>query len=71
MFIHLNVHSQTSPMRGTAPSEALLDRAQALGMTHLALTDVNGLWGFIRFVQHAEREGVKAICGAHVLLGGG
>ncbi|MCH7851987.1 MAG: DNA polymerase III subunit alpha [Candidatus Marinimicrobia bacterium] len=71
MFIHLNVHSQTSPMRGTAPSEALLDRAQALGMTHLALTDVNGLWGFIRFVQHAERVGVKAICGAHVLLGGG
>ena len=71
MFIHLNVHSQTSPMRGTAPSEALLDRARALGMTHLALTDVNGLWGFIRFVQHAERVGLKAICGAHVLLGGG
>ncbi|MEE9465504.1 MAG: PHP domain-containing protein, partial [Candidatus Neomarinimicrobiota bacterium] len=71
MFTHLNVHSQTSPMRGTAPGEALLDRARAMGMTHLALTDVNGLWGFIRFVQHARQVGIQAICGAHVLLNAG
>jgi len=40
-------------------------------MTHLALTDVNGLWGFVRFTQMARRAGLHPICGAHVLTGGG
>ena len=71
MFAHLNVHAQTSPMRGTAPIEALVDRAVELGQTHLALTDVNGVWGFVRFTQAAARAGIKAICGAHILVGGG
>ncbi|MQY62776.1 MAG: PHP domain-containing protein, partial [Calditrichaeota bacterium] len=70
MFCHLNVHSHASPMRGTAPMEALVDRAGSLGMTCLALTDVNGLWGFVRFIQLARRAGLQPICGAHVLLGG-
>ncbi len=69
MFCHLNVHSHASPMRGTAPIEALVKRARSLGMTHLALTEVNGLWGFVRFTRLARQAGLKPICGAHVLLG--
>ncbi len=68
MFCHLNVHSHYSPMRGTAPAEALVDRAARLGMTHLATTEVNGLWGFVRFTQLARQAGLHPICGAHVLL---
>ncbi len=70
MFCHLNVHSHYSPLRGTAPVEALVDRARKLGMTHLALTEVNGLWGFVRFTQLAQKAGLHPICGAHLLLGG-
>jgi error-prone DNA polymerase len=69
MFCHLNVHSYYSPLRGTAPVETLVERAGSLGMTHLALTEVNGLWGFVRFAQLARETGVQPICGAHVLLG--
>ncbi|UCH63901.1 MAG: DNA polymerase III subunit alpha [Fidelibacterota bacterium] len=70
MFCHLNVHSHASPMRGTVPIEALVDRARELGMSHLALTDVNGLWGFVRFTQLAHQAGLQPVCGTHVLLGG-
>ncbi|MFB0516239.1 MAG: DNA polymerase III subunit alpha [Candidatus Neomarinimicrobiota bacterium] len=68
MFCHLNVHSHYSPLRGTAPVEALVERARSLGMTHLALTEVNGLWGFVRFTQLARQASLQPICGAHVLL---
>ncbi len=44
-------------MRGTASLEALLERAQRLKMSHLAVTEVNGLWGFINFVRLAGAAG--------------
>ena len=69
MFCHLNVHSHYSPMRGIAPIEGIVDQARALDMTHMALTEVNGLWGFINFARIAQQRGVQAICGAHVLIG--
>ena len=56
-------------MRGTASLEALLERAQRLKMTHLAVTEVNGLWGFINFVRLAGAAGIQPICGSHILVG--
>lgn len=69
MFCHLNVHSHSSRMQGTAPIAALVDRAKAYGMTQLALTEVNGLWGFINFTRIAKQTGIQAICGSHILTG--
>ncbi len=68
MFVHLNTHSVFSPMRGTATQQALLSAARKAKMDFLALTEVNGLWGFIRFVQHARAAGIKPIAGANLLL---
>lgn len=70
MFIHLNVHSQFSPMRGTASQQALISAARKQHMSHLALTEVNGLWGFIRFVQHCHAANIAAIAGANVITAG-
>ena len=67
MFIHLNVHSNFSQMRGTATQQSLLTQTKKLGMQHLALTETNGLWGFIRFVQHAKAAGVKSIAGVNII----
>jgi DNA polymerase III alpha subunit len=61
MFTHLNVHSHYSRMSGTASQPALLTAARNQGMNHLALTETNGLWGFIRFVQHARAAEIKRI----------
>jgi len=67
MFVHLNTHSTYSKMRGTASPQALLAQAKAAHQTHLALTEVNGLWGFIRFVQWARENNIKPIAGTNLL----
>src|SRR4030065_2245148 len=67
MFSHLNVHSTYSKMSGTASPQALIEQARACRMSHLALTEVNGLWGFIRFVQQARDNGILPIAGANVI----
>jgi len=67
MFVHLNTHSTYSKMRGTASPQALLTQAKAAHQTHLALTEVNGLWGFIRFVQWAREVGIQPIAATNLL----
>ena len=54
-------------MRGTASLQELLARAKAYGQKYLALTEVNGLWGFIRFVQFAKEADIKPIAGTNIL----
>ena len=54
-------------MWGTVSQEALVARAAELGMPSLALTEVNGLWGFVRFVEEAEHAGVKPIAGTNII----
>ncbi len=66
-FVHLHVHSQYSLMRGTAGLEALCRRVRELGMDTVALTDTNGLYGLVFFLQIAEETGVRPIIGAEVV----
>jgi error-prone DNA polymerase len=70
-FVHLHVHSQYSFLDGASSLERLLEKAGALGMPALALTDHNRLTGAIRFYEKARALGVKPIIGAEVELDGG
>ena len=54
-------------MRGTIPLMKLITRTKRLHMSHIALTEVNGLWGFIRFVQLAKEQGIKPIAGTNLI----
>ena len=36
-------------------------------MTHLALTEINGIWGFIRFVQFAREFDIQPIAGVNLI----
>jgi len=54
-------------MRGLALQTQLLSRARDCGMQTMALTETNGLWGFIRFVQHARAANMKAIAGVNLI----
>jgi len=65
-FVHLHVHSLYSPMRGVATLEALCEAARAQGAKALALTDTNGLYGAIRFLEVARQAGLKPILGAEL-----
>jgi len=54
-------------MRGTATQQSLLTQTKKQGLRRIALTETNGIWGFIRFVQHAKAAGVKPIAGANII----
>jgi len=68
MYIELHCHSAFSFLDGTAPPEALVLHAQALGYPALALTDHNGLYGSMAFAQAARHLGLQPITGAEVTL---
>ncbi len=65
-FVHLHVHSSYSPMQGVPSLEALCQAARAQGSDTLALTDTNGLYGAIRFLDIARASGIKPILGAEL-----
>ena len=68
MFIHLNTHSVYSAMRGLISITDLLELTRSLSMKTLALTDVNGIWGLIRFIQQCRYKDIKPIAGANLIL---
>jgi DNA polymerase-3 subunit alpha len=61
--VHLNVHSWYSLLGATASVEALAARTAQDGMTHLALTDTNVLYGAVAFQRACLAAGVQPIIG--------
>ncbi len=69
-FVHLQVRSAFSFLWGTFHPEELVARAKKLDQKAVALTDLNGLYGAVRFYRAAKRVGIKPIIGAEVRLEG-
>lgn len=69
-FVHLHVHSSYSPMRGASSLDELCAVTQRQGLSCLALTDTNGLYGAIRFIDHALQRGLRPILGAELTTAG-
>ena len=65
-FVHLHVHSTYSPMRGVSSLEELCTVVQQQGASAIALTDTNGLYGAIRFIEQAKHRGLRPILGAEL-----
>jgi error-prone DNA polymerase len=70
MFTHLNTHSHYSLLRGTASPETLCAAVKAAGMDSVALTDTNGLYGLLLFLEAAKDHGLQSIVGAEVRVNG-
>ena len=66
-FVHLHTHSSYSPMWGTSTLEALCEAVRTQGHDTFALTDTNGLYGAIRFLEVAKRAGLKPILGTEII----
>ncbi len=62
-FVHLHNHSDYSLLDGASPIIGMVERAAALAMPALALTDHGSLFGAVEFYQEARRAGVKPIIG--------
>jgi error-prone DNA polymerase len=69
-FVHLQVRSHYSLMRGAAGLEALCLEARRRGMTALAITDIDGLYGAVRFWEIARGAGLQPILGAELTAAG-
>ncbi len=67
-YVELHAHSYYSLLDGASSPEALLDRAEALGMPALALTDHDALYGAVRFWHAARERSLHAVIGAEVTM---
>jgi error-prone DNA polymerase len=63
-FVHLSVRSYFSMKDGAMSPEELAARTAELGMTAVALTDRDGLYGAARFAEACRQVGVRPILGA-------
>ena len=70
MFIHLRLHTEFSVVDGTNRIDDTVAAAAADGQPALAITDLNNLFGAVKFYQAARGAGVKPLLGAEVMLQG-
>lgn len=67
-YAELHCHSNFSFLDGASHPEELVAEAVRLGISALALTDHNGLYGAVRFAVAAGEAGLPAIYGAEITL---
>jgi len=70
-FVHLHVRSGFSFGFGVARPEELVEAAARMGMSSLALTDSDGLYGIPRFLEAADGAGILPVVGVEVQTAGG
>ena len=67
-YAELHAHSAFSFLDGASQPEDLAYEAARLGLTALALTDHDGLYGVVRFASAAREVGLPTIFGAELHL---
>lgn len=68
MFAHLHLHSPYSFLDGASDLEALVERANELGMRALALTDHDTVAAAVKFARSCCGFGIQPILGAELTL---
>ena len=67
-FVHLHVHSEFSLLDGACRIQGLVQRAQELGQTAIAVTDHGVMYGAVDFYKAAKAAGIKPIIGCEVYV---
>ncbi|MDA7417968.1 DNA polymerase III subunit alpha [Xenophilus arseniciresistens] len=70
MFVHLRLHTEFSVVDGTTRIDEVVKAAAKDGQPALAVTDLNNLFGAIKFYKQARGKGVKPVLGCELLLEG-
>ena len=68
VYAELHAHSAFSFLDGASQPEDLVHEAVRLGLSALALTDHDGLYGVVRFAQAARAAGLPTVFGAELHL---
>jgi error-prone DNA polymerase len=67
-YVPLWVKSNHSFLEGASFPEELVDRAHALGLTAIAMTDRDGVYGLVRAHMRAKEIGIRLLTGAQLTL---
>ena len=67
-YAELHAHTNFSFLDGASPPADLVARAVELGLSGLAATDHQGLYGVVRFATAAEEAGLHPVIGVEVEL---
>ncbi|MBD63052.1 MAG: DNA polymerase III subunit alpha [Gammaproteobacteria bacterium] len=62
-FVHLRVSSEFSISRGLLRINEIIENAQKHNMSAVALSDLNNMFGMVKFFKKAEDAGIKPIAG--------
>jgi error-prone DNA polymerase len=68
-YAELHCHSSFSFQDGASDPDALAAEAARLGLTALAITDHDGLYGAVRLAEAARAVGLRTVFGAELSLG--
>ena len=67
-FVHLRCHSEYSITDGIVRIDDYVDKAFEENMPALALTDLNNVFGLVKFYKKAREKGIKPILGADLWI---
>ncbi|VTY35861.1 DNA polymerase III subunit alpha [Xylophilus ampelinus] len=70
MFVHLRLHTEFSVVDGTTRIDEVVKAAAKDGQPALAITDLNNLFGGVKFYKQARGKGVKPVLGCEVAIEG-
>ena len=70
MFVHLRLHTEFSVVDSTCRIDEVVAAAVRHAQPALAITDLNNLFGAIKFYKEARGKGVKPLLGAEFVLEG-
>ncbi len=70
MYIHLRLHTEFSVVDGTVRIDEAVKSAAKFGQGALAVTDLNNLFGAVKFYKDARGSGVKPILASELWLEG-
>ncbi len=67
-FVHLRTHTEFSVVDGTLRIDAAARAARADGQGALAISDLNNLFGTVKFYRACREQGVKPLIAVDVLM---
>lgn len=70
MFVHLRLHTEFSVVDGTNRIDEAVKAAAADKQPALAITDLNNIFGGVKFYKEARGKGVKPVMGAEIFVDG-
>jgi DNA polymerase-3 subunit alpha len=70
MFVHLRLHTEFSVVDGTNRIDEIVKAAAADAQPALGISDLNNLFGAIKFYKGARGVGLKPVVGVEVMLQG-